>query len=149
MLDLDLINNTITELENGDTTFVSCERLASLYIVRDKMTQVSDTNMSASVGDMIECDSNIEIKSPLNNMQSADVGVEKELSDILPQYTMYCNIKRKYQMNEIDKERVLYAMDNLCADISEFLHRLYSSTDMPEERETLIKMLDKVRESLK
>ena len=149
MLDLDLINNTITELENGDTTFVSCERLASLYIVRDKMLQTVDTNISESAGDMIECDNDIEIKSPLNNMQSADVGVEKELSDILPQYTMYCNIKRRYQLKEIGKERVLYAMDNLCTDISEFIHRLYSSTDMPEEREYLINMLDTVRESLK
>ena len=35
MLNITEINNTITELENGDTTFANCQRLASLYIVRD------------------------------------------------------------------------------------------------------------------
>ena len=32
------ITNTIIELENGDTTFASCEKLASLYIVRDHLS---------------------------------------------------------------------------------------------------------------
>ena len=36
MLNITEINNTITELENGDTTFANCQKLASLYIVRDK-----------------------------------------------------------------------------------------------------------------
>ena len=36
MLNITEINNTITELENGDTTFANCQRLASLYVVRDK-----------------------------------------------------------------------------------------------------------------
>ena len=38
MLNITEIDNTITELENGDTTFANCQRLASLYIVRDKFS---------------------------------------------------------------------------------------------------------------
>lgn len=37
MLNVDEINNTIKELENGSTTFESCNKLASLYIVRDNI----------------------------------------------------------------------------------------------------------------
>jgi hypothetical protein len=37
MLNLEEIENTIEALEHGDTTFSACERLAALYIVRDKL----------------------------------------------------------------------------------------------------------------
>ena len=36
-MNIDEINNTITELENGQTTFETCMKLASLYIVRDNI----------------------------------------------------------------------------------------------------------------
>lgn len=36
-MDIVEINNTITELETGPTTFDSCQKLASLYIVRDNL----------------------------------------------------------------------------------------------------------------
>lgn len=42
MLDLQEIQNTIEMLENGETTFANCEKLASLYIVRERL-QVDDT----------------------------------------------------------------------------------------------------------
>lgn len=35
MLNVAEINNTIEELENGNTTFDACNKLASLYIVRE------------------------------------------------------------------------------------------------------------------
>lgn len=34
-MDILEINNTITELENGETTFANCEKLAALYTVRE------------------------------------------------------------------------------------------------------------------
>lgn len=37
MLDLDIIDQTIEELKEGDTTFFNCQNLAALYIVRDKL----------------------------------------------------------------------------------------------------------------
>ena len=39
MLDLNEINKTILMLEEKDTTYATCERLADLYIVRDHLTQ--------------------------------------------------------------------------------------------------------------
>ena len=36
-MNIEEINNTIIELENGATTFDACQKLASLYIVRDRL----------------------------------------------------------------------------------------------------------------
>lgn len=37
-MDIDEINRTILMLEDKDTTYATCEKLADLYIVRDHMT---------------------------------------------------------------------------------------------------------------
>ena len=107
------INNTIENLENSSTTFDNCMKLASLYIVRTE-----------------------------HQKAITDVGkqVESELNDILPQYRLYCQVKRKYQLHELPDTSVQLAMKDVCREIQEFIHTLYSSTDMPEERE-LIKNL--------
>lgn len=39
MLDIEIIEQIIEELENGDTTFFNCNNLASLYIVRENLRQ--------------------------------------------------------------------------------------------------------------
>ena len=39
MLNLAEIDNTIEELENGETTFAVCDKLADLYIVKDKLIE--------------------------------------------------------------------------------------------------------------
>lgn len=36
------IENTIKELEEGDTTFTNCQKLASLYVVLDKLGNTDD-----------------------------------------------------------------------------------------------------------
>lgn len=44
MLDLETINNTISELEKSEKlTFDICNKLASLYIIRDNMTKKKDS----------------------------------------------------------------------------------------------------------
>ena len=37
MLDLSVIDNTIEELENSETTFAVCDKLADLYIVKKEL----------------------------------------------------------------------------------------------------------------
>ena len=39
MIDLNEINKTILMLEEKDTTYATCEKLADLYIVRDHLAQ--------------------------------------------------------------------------------------------------------------
>lgn len=43
------INNTIYELENGDTNHAACQKLAALYIVRDHAEQKQETQHEESI----------------------------------------------------------------------------------------------------
>lgn len=125
MLDYEEITNTIEELENGETTYDSCIKLASLYIVEE------------------------HIKSRLNSIVDSSTSVSNssvidELNDILPQYRLYCEVKRKYALNELTSEAVIMSMRDVCGEIYEFLHILYSNTDMQAEREEIKKLIAKL-----
>ena len=122
MLDLEEINNTIEELENAPTTYDTCIKLASLYIVKD--------NAESRLNSIVERQ-NVHY----NN-------VESELSDILPQYRMYCEVKRQYALNQLTKEAVLLSMQDVCREIKEFMQTLYANTEMQEERTLLKEMLN-------
>lgn len=67
--------------------------------------------------------------------------VENELDDILPYYRKYCDIKREYQLGNVDKERVITSMELVCKEIKEFIRTIYSNTDMQEERDLLEKLV--------
>lgn len=122
MLNIEEINNTIEALENSPTTFDNCMKLSSLYICRD--------NYNKSLESAGNDDTN------------------KELNDILPQYRRYVNIKRRYQLGEVAEIAVQNSIKNLCLEIAEFLHTLYSSTDMETERTQIKLMLDEIVSSI-
>lgn len=109
-MDIQLIQETIWELEDSDTTYSNVQELAALYIVKEHLCGTS------------------------NNM------VEREYSDILPRYCDYVQIKRRYQLKEIPKESVLQSIRYVCKEIQEFLSVLYNGTDTPEEREQIKEM---------
>lgn len=119
-MDLYLIDSTIDELEQGETTFANCEKLASLYIIKEHFKQY-----------------------PLVLRGLYDE-VEDELNDIAPQYKSYCEIKREYQLGKTTKEAVIKSIKGVCKEIEEFLQILYSNTDMPEEREQLKLFINKI-----
>ena len=119
-MDLYLIDSTIEELEQGETTFANCEKLASLYIIKEHFKQY-----------------------PLVLRGLYDE-VEEELNDIAPQYKNYCDIKREYQLGKTTKEAVITSIKGVCKEIEEFLQILYSNTDMPEEREQLKLFINKI-----
>lgn len=122
MLNIDEINNTIEELENASTTFDTCSKLASLYIVREFYKKPENRNGRENTADV-------------------NRDVVKELNDILPQYRQYCEIKRKYQLNELPQEPVIKEMKQVCQELQEFVQTLYSNTDLPEERHILVDTL--------
>lgn len=119
MLNIEEIDNTIEELENGATTFDNCMKLASLYIVKEHNSTPAQTMVTGTV--------------------------EGELNDILPQYRIYCATKRRYQLNELSDKAVQSAMKDLCTEIKEFIHVLYSSTDTPQEREQIRDLIDELQ----
>ena len=48
MLDMTMVENTIQELENADTNYANCEKLASLYIIREHNTVTDDVTEELS-----------------------------------------------------------------------------------------------------
>lgn len=111
-MDIGMIERTIRELECGETTFEACEKLASLYIIRNEVIKQEDDR------------------------------VEQELNDILPMYQMYVRTKRRYQKHEVTKEAVVESMQGVCREIEEFIHTLYVCSDLSEERELLKQMTE-------
>lgn len=110
-MDIDIIEDAIQELEESDTTADNVLELASLYIVRDNL---KNANLST-----------------INN----------ELDDILPAYTDYISIKQKYQRHELTEDAVVYSIKQLCQEIKDLIHTVYSGTDMAKERKQLCSML--------
>lgn len=117
-MNIEDVESTIVKLENEDTTFENCEKLASLYIVRDYY---------------------------LKSLKQAGNEAEHELNDILPQYKKYVELKRRYQMSEISEKPIENSIKAVCKEISEFIKIMYQCTDMPIEREYIKKMLNNLQ----
>ena len=111
------LNNLIKDLENSSPSLSNIRNLSSLYIVRKYLTE--------------------------NTVDS----VTTELNDILPTYLEYVNTKRKYQLHEITEQTVHTKLKQVCKEIKEFLHILYSNTDTPKEREMLRNLIDHLKEA--
>ena len=106
-MDINQINETIEQLENGETTFDACNKLASLYIVRDNL---------------IKC---------------WQIAEENPVPYILPCYPNYVENKRKYQLKEASEDCLHSGMNLLCLEISDFIHSLYSSCYTETEKTEL------------
>ena len=119
-MNLQVIRNTIADLENAENTFENCSKLASLYIIMSEAEK-----------------SKIDTKSS---------GIESELNDILPAYRHYVDAKRNYQLNGTSEEQTVKALGFVCQEIYEFIQALYSSTDMPEERTHIRNLISKLQE---
>ena len=114
MLDFNEIRNTIDQLENSNTTYDTCGKLADLYTVLQYH----------------------ELQGNKTNDNVVD-----ELSDILPAYTQYVKVKTEYKLNKTTKEAVIQSINGLNKEIIEFIDILFSSSDMQEEREKLQKTI--------
>ena len=117
-MDINQINATIEQLQAGEATFDTCQKLASLYTVRDRLTN---------------CEQNSDVKPP---------------TDILPGYMYYVENKRKYQLKEISADCLYSGMTLLCLEISDFIHGLYSSCDTEMEKIELKNVISSLNEFL-
>lgn len=121
MISVKEVCDTIDALENGVINLQTCSKLATLYLVRDELNKR-------------EFGANTSLR-----------GVIKEEGDILPEYLKYVDLKYKYQMGEINSEVVKNQMRNVCKEIKEFVQTLYRCSDMVEEREQLVTMLQELQ----
>lgn len=118
MIDLQVIEDTIYDLEQEPLSLDLCEKLATLYICRDNA------------------------KSRLNRPAEASNGVLDELHDILPAYNKYVETKTRYQKYEVVEQMVIIAMQNLCDEITDFVSELYHNTVSSAERQIIIDMIN-------
>lgn len=116
-MDMYMIDSTIDELEQSETNFSNCDKLAMLYIIKDHYKKYPP--VSRGLYDE----------------------VEEELNDIAPQYKKYCELKRDYQLGNIQKDAVLHSLKLVTIEIKEFITILYNNTDMKEERDELKNMI--------
>lgn len=131
MIDTQILDETIEELERGPISFNLCGKLASLYIVKEHLnTAVNNEN------------NRVVAREYKDDKPKTEIKVENELSDILPQYKKYIEIKRKYQMHNVTEEAVERSILQVCNEIREFIQTLYSSTDLPVERQRIREMLN-------
>ena len=59
----------------------------------------------------------------------------------LPAYENYCNLKRRYQMNEVSDEVLPEAMKFVTQELYDFIKTLYSNTYLRKERTHIEKLL--------
>ena len=123
MLDLELIEETIDELEQDVTSFENCEKLASLYICR-----------------MANKNANMKLSDTSNDVSYNNEYIE--LSEILPAYIKYVDTKKRYQQFEVVDKMLIYAMTDLCREITEFIGDLYHNTETEAERKLIIDMIN-------
>jgi len=118
MIDLNVIEDTILDLEQEPLTLELCEKLATLYICRDNA------------------------KSVLNRTRERSDEALSELYDILPSYGKYVETKKRYQQYEVVEQMVIIAMQNLCDEITEFISELYHNTETDAERTIIVNMIN-------
>ena len=124
MLDLEMIEDTIRELEQEPTSFENCNLLASLYICRE-----------------INKNRNMKLTDTSNE-------VSHDTPTILPSYDKYIDTKRRYQQYEVVDNMLTYAMDNLCSELVEFISELYHNTETEAERTLIINMINNLRSAI-
>lgn len=117
-MNIDDINKEINRLQQ-ENSYEACQKLASLYIVKD--------HLHPSIQDE----------------------TEKQLMDILPSYNKYVCTKRNYQLGNAGEKAVEMTLNNLCQEVFEFVVSLYSSTSTPEERCYLQELSDKIKNFIK
>ena len=78
------------------------------------------------------------------HLESVKNETEAELNDILPQYRIYIEVKRKYQMGELSESEICRSLQALCAEIYEFIVTLYNNTDSETERNCLNQMVKNI-----
>lgn len=116
-MDIIAINEAIETLENSDTSFENVSKLASLYICRANLQNLSNRQIDS---------------------------VKDELEDIMPYYLKYKDIKKRYQLNQATEGEVIDLIKKVCREIQDFINALYSGTDMNKERICIRKMIEQI-----
>ena len=106
-MNIEEIQSEIKTLERDATTFSNVSKLASLYIVNERLQ---------------------------NGTQAIVDGIQRELNDILPAYRKYVEVKRECQLKNTDKTALIDSIQLVCKELQEFILILYNNTECEECR---------------
>ena len=121
---MELIEDSIAELEQDATSYENCIRLASLYICREIN---KNRNMSAL---------------------DTSKDVSHDSNDLFSTYNKYIDAKMRYQQYEVVDKMLIYAMSNLCHESTDFISNLYHNTETTAERALIVEMINNLRSAI-
>ena len=104
MLNLEEISNTITELENGNTTFDACIKLASLYIVRDHANHIDNSVIKEYQDILPQYHKFVEIKRAYQRGEMAENAVENSIKMVCAE--IFELIQTLYSNTDMELERI-------------------------------------------
>lgn len=122
-MDIKEIEKEIEKLENEKESYKTVSALADMYIVRKYLNKKNTA----------------ETYSEQNTENDAET---EFMTDVLPAYKRYKEVKRKYQLGNTTKEKVLLCMDKLTKEIKELIQIMYTNSDMPEERNKISEFIE-------
>lgn len=74
--------------------------------------------------------------------------VEGEISDILPAYRLYIQVKTNYQRGKVGKDKVIDSINLVCKEVYDLIKTLYSCSDMPLERIKIQNMVEAIKSEI-
>lgn len=117
-MNITTIQEEIERLQEADTTYSNCSKLADLYIVQEYMQDKSSNNTDEVI---------------------------EEYQDILPMYKIYCEKKKRYERKELPEEAIIAAMQDVSTEIKEFIQTLYANIDTEKEKDILIETIATIK----
>lgn len=116
MLNVNEINNTIEELENSNTTFDTCIKLAALYTVREHLKQ-PDT-VTQELDDILpKYQLYREVKRKYQLHELAESAVQLSIRDVCIEIKEF--IQSLYSSSDMEEERI--ALNNMITELFEAL----------------------------
>ena len=101
-MDIDDINETIAKLENSETTFENCRKLAMLYVVRDNLAV---DNVEKELGDILPCyQQYVTVKRDFQMGKATNERLISAMESVCKEITEF--IETLYNNTELFKERL-------------------------------------------
>ena len=74
--------------------------------------------------------------------------VSHDSNDLFSTYNKYINAKMRYQQYEVVDKMLIYAMSNLCHELTDFISNLYHNTETTAERALIVEMINNLRSAI-
>ena len=113
MLDLQMIDNTIEELENGDTNFMNCQKLASLYIIK-QFNQQPTHEVETELNDILPSYRQYqEVKRHYQLGEVSDIQIINSLNAVCKEISEFLHILYSSTDTQIERDTIVSMIKKL------------------------------------